>query len=109
MPYSGKMEYAEARKMRESNTRVYRLAHWPIWIWVFFLAPGPLTFSTVCAWLRAGQSGVAGGGDGGHRDRRAARAACPGVEPRRTFCASMRTSRIRCIGGCATRLRGTRC
>jgi hypothetical protein len=20
------------------------LAHWPIWIWVFFLAPGPLTF-----------------------------------------------------------------
>src|SRR5438034_7383788 len=22
----------------------YRLAHWPIWIWVFFLAPGPLTF-----------------------------------------------------------------
>ena len=24
---------------------MYRLAHWPIWIWVFFLAPGPLTFS----------------------------------------------------------------
>jgi hypothetical protein len=22
----------------------YRLAHWPIWIWVFFIAPGPLTF-----------------------------------------------------------------
>ena len=21
------------------------LAHWPIWIWVFFLAPGPLTFT----------------------------------------------------------------
>jgi hypothetical protein len=21
------------------------MAHWPIWIWVFFLAPGPLTFS----------------------------------------------------------------
>lgn len=31
--------------MRQSNTRLYRLAHWPIWIWVFFLAPGPLTFS----------------------------------------------------------------
>ncbi len=30
--------------MRERNTRRYRLAHWPIWIWVFFLAPGPLTF-----------------------------------------------------------------
>jgi hypothetical protein len=45
MPYRGKLEYAQARKMRTHNTRVYRLAHWPIWIWVFFLAPGPLTFS----------------------------------------------------------------
>ncbi len=45
MSYRGKLEYAQARKMRERNTRVYRLAHWPIWIWVFFLAPGPLTFS----------------------------------------------------------------
>jgi hypothetical protein len=45
MQYSGKLEYAHARKIRERNTRLYRLAHWPIWIWVFFLAPGPLTFS----------------------------------------------------------------
>ena len=30
--------------MRERNTPLYRLAHWPLWIWVFFLAPGPLTF-----------------------------------------------------------------
>jgi hypothetical protein len=45
MGYSGKVEYAQSRKMREANTRLYRLAHWPIWIWVFFLAPGPLTFS----------------------------------------------------------------
>jgi hypothetical protein len=45
MPYRGKLEYAQARKMRTRNTRLYRLAHWPIWIWVFFLAPGPLTFS----------------------------------------------------------------
>jgi hypothetical protein len=45
MPYAGKLEYAQARKMRERNTWLYRLAHWPIWIWVFFLAPGPLTFS----------------------------------------------------------------
>ena len=44
MRYSGRVEYAEARKIRERNTRVYRLAHWPIWISVFFLAPGPLTF-----------------------------------------------------------------
>ena len=45
MAYAGKLEYAQARKLRERNTRLYRLAHWPIWIWVFFLAPGPLTFS----------------------------------------------------------------
>jgi hypothetical protein len=45
MRYGGKVEYAQARKMRERNTPLYRLAHWPIWIWVFFLAPGPLTFS----------------------------------------------------------------
>lgn len=44
MRYGGRVEYAEARRMRERNTRLYRLAHWPIWIWVFFLAPGPLTF-----------------------------------------------------------------
>lgn len=31
-------------KYRERNKKIYRLAHWPIWIWVFFLAPGPLTF-----------------------------------------------------------------
>lgn len=31
--------------MRVRNKRYYRVAHWPIWIWVFFLAPGPLTFS----------------------------------------------------------------
>ena len=45
MGYSGKLEYAGERKIRERNTNVYRLCHWPIWIWVFFLAPGPLTFS----------------------------------------------------------------
>ena len=45
MQYSGKVEYAQQRKIRERNTALYRLAHWPIWIWVFFLAPGPLTFS----------------------------------------------------------------
>ena len=39
-----RVEYASQRKMRERNTAVYRAAHWPIWIFVFFLAPGPLTF-----------------------------------------------------------------
>ncbi|WP_446744105.1 hypothetical protein [Silvibacterium acidisoli] len=45
MAYSVKVEYADARKMRTRNKRYYRAAHWPIWIWVFFLAPGPMTFA----------------------------------------------------------------
>lgn len=67
--------------MREANTRLYRLAHWPIWIWVFFLAPGPLTFSLFAhgfgggnlAWLAAVMvgTGIAG-----------LRGSLPGVEPR---------------------------
>src|SRR3954453_21559147 len=44
MPYAVKVEYAHERKIRERNKTIYRVAHWPIWIWVFFLAPGPLTF-----------------------------------------------------------------
>ena len=39
-----RVEYGHQRKMRERNTAVYRAAHWPIWIFVFFLAPGPLVF-----------------------------------------------------------------
>lgn len=39
-----RVEYASERQMRTRNTAVYRAAHWPIWIFVFFLAPGPLTF-----------------------------------------------------------------
>ncbi len=39
-----RVEYAADRKIRARNKTHYRLAHWPIWIWVFFLAPGPLTF-----------------------------------------------------------------
>ncbi|HVC46043.1 MAG TPA: hypothetical protein VND90_02240 [Terracidiphilus sp.] len=61
MAYSGKVEYARERKMRERNKPYYRLAHLPIWIWVFFLTPGPLTFSLFAhgfswansAWLAA--------------------------------------------------------
>ena len=44
MPYALKVEFAADRKIRERNKFWYRVAHWPIWIWVFFLAPGPLTF-----------------------------------------------------------------
>lgn len=81
MPYNGRIEYARERKIRERNTRLYRLAHWPIWIWVFFLAPGPLTFSLFAhgfsrwnlTWLAVvlAGTGIAG-----------LYAQLPGVEPR---------------------------
>ena len=38
------IEYASQRKIREYNKLYYRFNHWPIWIFVFFIAPGPLTF-----------------------------------------------------------------
>jgi hypothetical protein len=56
MRYSGKVELARERKIRERNTRLYRLAHWPIWIWVFFLAPWPLTFSLFAHGFSRGNS-----------------------------------------------------
>jgi hypothetical protein len=81
MPYRGKLEYAHARKIRERNTSLYRLAHWPLWIFVFFLAPGPLTFTLVAhgfgygnlAWLALVliATGIA-----------AVRGSLPGCEPR---------------------------
>ena len=39
-----KVELASSRKLRDRNKPGYRLAHWPIWIFVFFIAPGPSTF-----------------------------------------------------------------
>jgi uncharacterized membrane protein YqjE len=81
MRYSGKVEFAQARKMRDNNTRLYRLAHWPVWICVFFLTPGPLTFAMFARGL--GRSNfiwltvvLAGTGVAGLRGR------LPGVEPR---------------------------
>ena len=80
MRYRGKVEYAQARKMRERNTGLYRLAHWPIWIWVFFLAPGPLTFTLFAHGLARGNlmwlaAVLAGTGIAGLRGQ------LPGVEP----------------------------
>ena len=39
-----KLEFADQRKIRIRNKTYYRFNHWPIWISVFFLVPGPLTF-----------------------------------------------------------------
>jgi hypothetical protein len=72
---------ASKRNLRERNKVNYRLAHWPIWIWVFFIAPGPLTFdlfergfdARMAAWLGfvIVATGIAG-----------LRGRLPGVEPR---------------------------
>jgi hypothetical protein len=66
---------------RERNKVLYRLAHWPIWIFVFFIAPGPLTFdllergfdARMAAWLFIV---LAGTGIAGFVGR------LPGVEPK---------------------------
>jgi hypothetical protein len=39
-----RVELASGRKLRDRNKPAYRLAHWPIWIFVFFIALGPSTF-----------------------------------------------------------------
>ena len=38
------VEFDTSRKLRTRNKLYYRFLHWPIWIFVFFIAPGPLTF-----------------------------------------------------------------
>jgi hypothetical protein len=76
-----RIELASDRQIRARNKITYRLAHWPIWIWVFFIAPGPLTFdlfergfdSRLLLWLAVV---LVGTGIAGLRGR------LPGVEPR---------------------------
>jgi hypothetical protein len=38
------VEFDTDRQIRYRNKLYYRVLHWPIWIFVFFIAPGPLTF-----------------------------------------------------------------
>jgi len=75
------IEFDTDRKIRAYNKLYYRFNHWPIWIFVFFIAPGPLTFDLfergfdwrMGLWLAAvlAGTGIAG-----------LRGALPGVEPR---------------------------
>ena len=39
-----RVELDTERTIRVRNKLYYRFNHWPIWIFVFFIAPGPLTF-----------------------------------------------------------------
>jgi hypothetical protein len=68
------------RKIRHRNKLYYRFNHWPIWIFVFFIAPGPLTFrlfergfdGVMLSWLGVVLAGTAIAG---------ARGRLPGCEP----------------------------
>src|SRR3954465_6583028 len=79
--YQIPVEYASHRKIRERNKLYYRFNHWPIWIFVFFIAPGPLTFDLfergfdwrMAVWLTIV---LVGTGIAGLRGR------LPGVEPK---------------------------
>jgi hypothetical protein len=42
--HARRIELASDRTIRERNKISYRFNHWPIWIFVFFIAPGPMTF-----------------------------------------------------------------
>ena len=74
------VELDTARPIRHRNKGYYRLLHWPIWIFVFFIAPGPLTFDLfergfdgrLLAWLSVV---LVGTGIAGLRGR------LPGCEP----------------------------
>ena len=78
--HARRVEFASDRRIRQRNKATYRLAHWPIWIFVFFIAPGPLTFdlfergfdSRMLLWLSVV---LAGTGIAGLRGK------LPGVEP----------------------------
>lgn len=75
------VELDSARKIRHRNKLHYRVNHWPIWIFVFFIAPGPLTFDLfeqgldrrLLAWLGVVLAATAAAGLFGQ---------LPGCEPR---------------------------
>jgi hypothetical protein len=79
--HARRIELASDRRIRERNKISYRLNHWPIWIFVFFIAPGPMTFTLfeqgfnlrMVAWMGAVLIGTGIAGLLGQ---------LPGVEPR---------------------------
>lgn len=75
-----RVELDTERKLRVRNKLYYRFNHWPIWIFVFFIAPGPLTFdlfahgfdARMLTWLGVVLAGTAIAGLSGN---------LPGCEP----------------------------
>ena len=79
--HARRVERASDRTFRERNKISYRFNHWPIWIFVFFIAPGPMTFALfehgfngrIAGWLAVVMIGTGIAGIAGK---------LPGVEPR---------------------------
>jgi hypothetical protein len=74
------IELDTQRKIRYRNKGYYRVLHWPLWIFVFFIAPGPLTFDLFARGFDARMFGwlavvLIGTGIAGLRGR------LPGCEP----------------------------
>jgi hypothetical protein len=77
------IEFDSQRQIRYRNKFHYRVLHWPIWIFVFLIAPGPLIFDVIergfnldvrmLAWLSVVLIGTAAAG---------VRGRLPGCEPR---------------------------
>ena len=78
--HADRVEFATERRLRERNKLYYRLLHWPVWIFVFFIAPGPFTVdlfvhgvdTRILTWLAVVVIGTAVAG---------VRGRLPGVEP----------------------------
>ena len=47
------VELATDRPIRTRNKLHYRIAHWPVWVFAFFIAPGPITFSLFATGLNS--------------------------------------------------------
>jgi hypothetical protein len=94
-------------RFRARNKLYYRFNHWPIWIFVFFIAPGPLTFDLfergfdqrLLTWLGVVLLGTGIAGLFGK---------LPGCEPRPTSFASRKTGRTLFIAESATPRRGAK-
>jgi hypothetical protein len=79
--HARRVERASDRQIRARNKISYRVNHWPIWIFVFFIAPGPMTFALfehgfdarILEWLAVVMIGTGIAGLAGK---------LPGVEPK---------------------------
>ncbi len=97
-----RVELASGRKLRDRNKPAYRLAHWPIWIFVFFIAPGPSTFDLFERGFDRRKLIWLGAGGAWEPALRRCGAVCRAWSRGPTLSGSSRTSRIRCTAASAT-------